>query len=126
MKLSWYIPIKTVSEANSSEHWTAKSKRHQQQKFFIQLALKKNIHLVSLPCEVKLIRIGRKLDFANLVCSLKWVEDSVADMLIPGLKPGRADGDPRIKTEFCQEPGKILAIRIEISYDASNKQPLEP
>ena len=123
----WEIPLKTVSEANGvkvkkangkyrSEHWSETGKRHRQQKEIIQLVLKKEIIKATLPCHINLTRIStRKLDYDNLVSSQKYVLDSICDLLIPGLAPGRADGDPRITTNYRQEKGKIQGIRIEIT-----------
>jgi hypothetical protein len=115
MKIICEIPIKTISELNCTEHWTKKSKRHKQQKFFTQLALKEEVKKITLPCVIKIIRISpRVLDYDNLVSSQKWVVDSICDLLIPGLKPGRADGDKRISVLYDQEVGKLQAIRVEI------------
>jgi hypothetical protein len=112
----WEVPIMTVSEANCSEHWSKKAKRHKQQQFFVKLALKKGIEEISLPCHVKITRMGRgSLDFDNLVSSQKWVVDAVCDSLIPGLKPGRADGDKRITVSYNQEKKQFYGVRIEIT-----------
>jgi hypothetical protein len=48
--------------------------------------------------------------------SMKWIEDAVCDLLVPGLAPGRADGDKRITTQYKQEKGQNFGIRIEIAY----------
>lgn len=115
--ITWEIPIVTISEANCSQHWSKKAKRHKQQQFFIRIAMKDHVDKITLPCEVALTRLApRELDFVNLTSSLKWIEDAVCDQLVPGLKPGRADGDKRIKTTFLQEKTKRLGVRIEISY----------
>lgn len=119
MKHTWDLPIRTISEANSTEHWTKKSKRHRQQAFFIQCALKKNIASISLPCHIKITRKGkRKLDFDNLTISQKWVVDAVCDLLIPGLRAGRADNDPRITVSYSQEISDRYGIRIEIEDES--------
>jgi hypothetical protein len=68
-----------------------------------------------LPCHIVLTRIGKKkLDSDNLPMSMKWVRDAVADQLIPGLLPGRADDDSRITWDYAQEIAKEYAVRIEI------------
>ncbi len=119
-KLTWEIPIRTVSELNCREHWTKKHRRHKQQKFFVAAALKKDIAKVKLPCKVTLTRLsGRNLDFDNLVCSMKWISDACADLLAPGLMPGMADADPRIKIDYAQEKQRKIGIRIEIQYGDS-------
>jgi hypothetical protein len=116
-KLVWDIPITTVSEANCSEHWAIKSKRHKQQQFFVRMAMSRDIKQVSLPCHIKLTRIAsRSLDYDNLVSSQKWVLDAVCDLLVPGLRAGRADGDKRISASYFQEKGKLKSIKIEIEF----------
>lgn len=117
-KIRWEIPIKTVSELNSSEHWKKKWQRHKRQQYFVSISLKKVIHKVSLPCTVTITRISPKsLDYDNLVCSQKWVVDAICDLLVPGLRAGRADADDRIKVDYAQEKGNILGIRIEIEFN---------
>lgn len=117
-KIIWELPLLTVSELNCSEHWAKKSKRHKKQKFFVKLALKNEINKISLPCSVKITRLSsRSLDYDNLVSSQKWVVDAICDLLIPGLKPGRADGDERIKIFYHQEKSRNYGIKIEISND---------
>jgi hypothetical protein len=72
---------------------------------------------VVFPCRVRLTRIGpRKLDEDSFIYSFKYVRDEVADLLIPGLARGRADGDKRITWEYVQETG-FYGIRIEIEFD---------
>jgi hypothetical protein len=112
------LPIKTVSEANTSEHWTISAKRHKTQKkqiawWWISLEDKP-----SLPCSVKLTRIApRMLDSEdNLPISFKWVKDYIADKLVPGLKAGRADDSKDITWLYDQQKGmpKEYAVIIEI------------
>ena len=100
-----FVPVKTVSEGNIREHWIKAARRHQEQRFGVENALKGA--LFQLPCTVKLTRHGtRTLDSDNLQFSFKWVRDSVADFLIPGLKRGRADDDPRIEWIYDQKKVK--------------------
>lgn len=117
--ISLEIPIKTVSEANSREHWHVKARRHHDQKKLIGLILNAHINPKRLPCHIKLCRIAqRKLDYDNLVSSQKYVLDAICELLIPGLAPGRADGDPRITVSYEQETrkGPLYAVRIEIIH----------
>jgi len=113
-----FIPIKTISEANSSLHWSKKHKLHKMQKYYVKLFLNKGL---SLPCTVVLTRQApRRLDDDNLVTALKYVRDAVADKLIPGLPPGQADDDNRIKWGYDQitskkaENGHKYGVWIEI------------
>jgi hypothetical protein len=106
-----------VSEANTSEHWLKRSKRHKKQKGYVNIFFNQYKHLVELPVSIIMCRISpRTLDFDNLVYSLKWVRDALAEGLIQGLAPGRADEDDRITWVYAQEKGnpKEYAVRIEI------------
>jgi len=116
--ISWELPLKTVSEANSSEHWSKKAKRHRVQAFFVRMAFHTLKSPISLPCCVKMTRLGgRGLDAKdNLPMAFKYVADAIADQLIPGLRPGMADDDPRITWEYAQEKAKKQGIRIEIIF----------
>lgn len=130
-KIVWKIAIKTVSEANRSEHWSKSHKRHKQQQLFIRLAFKRETTKIPLPCKVRLIRVGpRCLDAdENLPMAFKWIKDEISECLIPEMRKvyvtkkgkiqaikGRADSDPRITWKFDQEKSKTIGIRIEFFY----------
>lgn len=114
----WYIDLKTVSEANSSEHWTKKAKRHRLQKMKIKAALLQERPHIQLPCAIHLTRIApRTLDVDdNLPMAFKFIKDAIADYIIPGQAPGRADDCKSIVWRFKQEKGqpKQMGVRIEI------------
>ena len=113
----WKIYIKTVSEANCSEHWSKKSKRHSLQKKAVVWKWLQERPEFDPPCTIILSRIApRVLDFDNLVSSFKWIKDSIADRINPGLAPGRADDDSRISWDYKQERGvsKEYAVKIQI------------
>ena len=102
-----FIPVRLISEANNLDHWTKKHRR----KVKVKAMLEKywNIPYFDniLPCTIDLIRVApRKLDFDNLVNSMKSVRDFVADKLVPGLQAGRADDDDRMTWRYSQEKGK--------------------
>ncbi len=101
--ISINIPIKLESVANLSENRFAKSARQNKQKKLIRLCL--NTVNIKIPCRVKLTRISpRELDECdNLRSSFKHVIDCVADFLVPGKAPGRADSCKEIKWEFDQK-----------------------
>jgi|SRR5271157_2998663 len=104
--ISWQIPLETISEANTSEHWTKKHKRHKHQKSVIAWQFMTEKPDISLPCKVRLTRISpRSLDDDNLRMAFKWIRDAIADNLIPGKAAGRADDDKRIFWEYAQEKG---------------------
>lgn len=135
-KIIWDLPLKTVSEANSSEHWTKSSKRHRQQQFFIRQLFNKESTKIELPCTVKMTRTStRFLDDDNLRIAFKWIRDEISECLIPekcgnfvdkkgkirSLK-GRADDDTRITWEYSQEKSKVQGIKIEIDFDEIIRQ----
>jgi len=128
--IKWELPIKTVSEANSSEHWSKKSKRHRQQQFLIRCLFRHDATPITLPCTVKMTRMGiRDLDDDNLVSAFKWIRDEISEYLLPEYESyyiakdksikkvrGRADSDTRIKWEYAQEKSKSYGVRIEIHF----------
>lgn len=113
------LPIKTVSEANNFDHWTRKYKRKNAQSIAIRWAYNQ-LNEPKLPenCIVELTRIApRKLDKEdNLPFCFKHIKDVIADLIRPGLRPGRADDNQKISWIYKQEKGKPkeYAIRIRI------------
>lgn len=76
-----------------------------------------------MPTKVVMTRVAPTMaDFDNLVASMKEIIDGVADWLIPGLAPGRADGDPRISWEYCQRKGGVREYGIELEFIHLSKQ----
>jgi hypothetical protein len=117
----WHLPLKTASEANSSEHWTKKARRHRLQKKKIWAVLHSENPPIAIPCAIVLTRIApRQLDsHDNLATSMKYVSDALAEFLIPNKAPGRADDSKEIVWQFKQEKGRVreYAIRIEIMME---------
>jgi hypothetical protein len=119
---SWNLLIEIVNEAagqHANAHWRVKSKRHNNQKALINLFLKNELSVYSnQPIIVKIVRISPKMmDMEdNFPYACKWIKDSIADILVPGLRPGIADGSKLIKWEYGQEKGKPKekGVRIEI------------
>jgi len=118
--ISFTLPIKVVSEANTFEHWTKGHKRHKNQKRIVAYMMSNLSLYRDMPLTIKLIRISpRKLDSDdNLPMAFKWVKDAIADILIPGKRAGRADDSSLFKWEFDQEKGEVKEnkIRVEV-YD---------
>lgn len=120
------IPLKTVSEANSHEHWRARQKRAKGQRdaaglFVLGESQRRNGYHSSWILNggpegtrlhnlvVTITRLSaRQLDSDNLASSQKHVRDGVADAL------GIDDRDPRVRWEYAQEKAKGFAVRIEI------------
>lgn len=114
------IPVKTVSEANSSDHWRVKYRRAQSQKELVRamFQITETYGNITLPCTITLVRCGKRtMDSDNLASSLKYIRDAVAEMIIVdrrNLKPGQADGDPRITWLYDQRVGKGYSVEVKI------------
>lgn len=115
--IEWTIPIHTVSEANNSDHWTKKKKRHDMQRRWIWVYFQKEKPIIQLPCKIKLTRLGKKLlDDDNLPVSMKYIRDAIADQIFPGKAAGQADNDRRIMWEYAQEKHKTCALKITFCF----------
>lgn len=110
------LPIRTVSESNSTEHWTKKAKRHKRQQNAVIFAFRPHAKLITLPCTIKLTRYApRSLDlWDNLPMSMKWILDAVCGILRPGLAAGRADDSSEITVSYDQIKCKDYGVKIEI------------
>lgn len=117
MKRFFKIPVKTLNESNSTEHWTKRAKRRRMQRMVVKAYLCAKLEGFRIPCRIKLTRIAPcKLDYHDgLPCSQKSVTDQICDMIVPGLAPGRSD-DKGFKIEYDQKQGlpKEYAVEIEI------------
>jgi hypothetical protein len=121
MKLikEWRLNLKTVSEANNTQHWTKVSARKKIQKRVIFIKWLSDTPRVCLPCKVKLTRIGGKfLDIGdNLPMAFKAIRDALADRLIPDRPPGWADSSPLIQWEYDQVKGAPSGIIVQFFSD---------
>lgn len=107
------LPIKLVSP-NVQEHWRKRHKRNKVIAFLVKALWKEK---VKLPCEITITKVSpREFDFDNYVYACKGLRDQIADKLIPGLKPGIADGDKRLTWNYEQEKGKASEnyVRVDI------------
>jgi hypothetical protein len=100
--LAFELPIDTLSELNTHEHWTLKARRVKRQRreaHKICLISGKGFKLSETSkIEITLTRLApRTLDSDNLVGALKAVRDGVADWL------GIDDGSDRIIWNYNQE-----------------------
>ena len=106
--------LRTVSEANSHEHWRKRYARSYQQKNLVTLALRGTVAAMMAPLAplvVTLTRIAPSngLDSDNMVGSQKHVRDAIAKVL------GIDDGDPRVEYRVEQRKGPWgIEIRIEV------------
>jgi len=106
MKAKWsvYLDILTVSENNSREHWRVRHSRTSSQKEQIRAALNKHGPEKFFPCHIHMRRLSPgTMDDDNLPGSMKYIRDAIADYIIPGQLPGRADGDPRLSWSYSQQ-----------------------
>jgi hypothetical protein len=121
--VDWIIPMKIISESNNFDHWTKKRKRSivHKERIWNEWIIQGKPEIIP-PCIVKLSRIApRMLDEEdNLRTAFKHIKDHIADIIIPFLAPGRADGNKGIKWEFNQYKGKPkeYALQIEIFIDS--------
>jgi hypothetical protein len=110
------IPLRIVSEANASEHWTKKSKRHKLQKMLVRAYLQKERYGLP-PYNITLTRHAPRLfDSDNLQGSFKYIRDALSEYLLDCSIAGRADSDARITWNYSQEKTKdkeyFITIRI--------------
>ncbi len=112
------LPIRTISEANSFEHWTKKHKRHTMQRQAVALALNAHKGEIKLPCHIKLTRLApRKLDrWDNLPMSMKYILDACCAIITGDFRPGRADDDKRITVSYDQETNSDYFVIIKFVF----------
>jgi len=94
-------PIRIRSTANIKEHWR---KTYSMRKKNLEI-LNRYIpdRLPTLPIKITITRVApRKLDTDNLIYSVKEYRDWIADLIIPGLKPGRADNNSALSFFYQQ------------------------
>lgn len=114
----WELPIRTKSEINHRE-WRKRSKRTDEAwrvvsryispQMWYLVRFIDDYHRSSKPIGVRFTRLGgRKLDRGNLPTALKATEDALAFIM------GADDGDNRWQSEFEQEPGGPVGVRIEL------------
>jgi len=88
------VRMTLISEANNHEYWRKKYVRNKKHKNSVRRVWLSKRPTIRLPCKVSLTRIGpRLLDSDNLAYAFKAVRDELGDLIIPGLAPGRADGE---------------------------------
>ncbi len=114
-----FIGVKTVTEANGWEHWTKRHARHKSQAAHVRAALSWITSPIPLPVSVTITRYApyELDDMDNLPVSQKYVFDAICDFLIPGLNPGRADRDKRIKGKCEQVKSKAYGVKILFEYN---------
>lgn len=104
----FHIPIRTVSEANNSDHWLKKSQRHVAQKWLVKKIFKDNNFKFELPMVITLCRLSSKLldSHDNLPASVKYIVDQIAAEVTGDDRPGRADDEEQITWKYDQRKVK--------------------
>lgn len=118
MTITFSIPIRTVSEMNTREHWAKRAKRAKLHRRSAAGFMDSWMHGITgvaartaTKIRVTLTRIGkRKLDSDNLASSMKHAQDGIADAI------GIDDGDDRMCWKYAQEIGKEYAVRVEMEF----------
>jgi hypothetical protein len=115
------IPIKTVSESNSSENWVKKAHRHKIQKWLVRKVFCDNQFEFKLPLIITMIRIAPKsLDqWDNLPMSMKWILDQICAEITKDFRPGRADDNKGITVKYDQRKGKVREYYVEVTIEES-------
>jgi len=73
--------------------------------------------------QIKLIRHApRELDDDNLNYAFKHIRDTVADLIIPGLAPGRADG--KLHFTYGQQRSKLYLVEIVLIEGTTKPEPV--
>lgn len=115
--LSVLVPIRTVSEMNRRDHWSARHRRSKQQKELTMLLLrttKVDRSLFKPPYLVTLTRVGPGAikDSDNLAASTKAVRDAVATFL--GVDDADLAANGQVQWQVRQERASAYGLRIEI------------
>lgn len=108
------VPIRTVSVANTREHWARKARRANAERVAVSLMLRPLLRDKPagtwLPCTVTLTRIApRELDDDNAVRACKAVRDQVACEICVD------DRDPRVRWRYAQRRGRVREYAVEIT-----------
>lgn len=122
--ISLTLPIRTVSEANMREHWSAKANRARLQRQFTKVSLGPHFRKIMITgaFTITLTRVGvRPLDDDNLARSFKAIRDGVADAL------GIDDGSALLTWKYDQMRGrpKEYAVKIQIEPQSGKGDALE-
>ena len=112
------LPIRTMSEANVSEPWQTRARRHREQKELVRAVLSFVRSKIPLPCTITMRRYGvRMLDaHDNLPISFKHILDHICAHITGDKRPGRADGYQGFTFKYEQEKSKDYFIKIIIDF----------
>ena len=115
-----FIPVRTVSEANSHTHWRLRQKRAKAQRYVVLAMLRARCsypwkHGEPVPLIVTITRLSSGLlDTDNLAGASKHCRDSVAEWL--GRGDGPNDGiEWRYQQERCKRGEFGVRVRVEVA-----------
>lgn len=109
------LPMKIQSEMNKMGHWAHAYQRKKKQQRWVKYIMP-DIKFEG-PYVVTLERFAsRFFDDDNLRAAFKYVRDAVADKLIPGLAPGRADD--KIEWKYKQVKVKRDEAKIKVTIES--------
>lgn len=117
--LLWVLPIK-IDPYKPCMHHYVRSSINNSIKRCVLAYRPLEFKELKLPCKIIITRIApRRFDYDNLVASFKYLTDLIADMLIPGLAAGRADGDKRLDFSYDQMSAgkKTYGVKIQIFHE---------
>lgn len=121
------IPAKLQSP-NVKQHWAKAYQRNKKLGWVVRQYLNFEQERPSLPVTVVITsHRSREFDYDNLVASCKFLADTIADCLIPGLAPGQADSSKQITFVYRQAKCKRgeEAVEIEITPSVKSSDPLD-
>ena len=100
-------------------HWTKSNRVKKEKRRFGHALIEHGLTnvLFHLPCTVVITRIApRRMDDDNNIGACKCVRDMSGSLIIPGKKPGHADGSEFINWKYVQEKGGKgnYAVRIQV------------
>lgn len=113
------IPVRIKSECNTHTHWRDRYSRAKKQKASVIIHWLKATPKVEMPCSIKLVRRSpRKLDDDNLRGAFKAIRDAIADLIVPGLAPGRADEQINWHYDQVKDKGHSVDVEVRCGKDA--------
>lgn len=118
-KVTFRIPIHTISESNARGHWRARARRAKQQRSAANVcthvelgSMRTDIIAGALPVTITMVRISAgTLDDDNLRSSGKAVRDGIADALEVD------DGDKRLTWRYDQRKGRRGEYGVEVTIE---------
>jgi hypothetical protein len=117
-RISFILPVKTVSEFNSTEHWRKKHARHKLQKRHVWFSMCRIKYLIKMPCTITLSRNSQRFldEHDNLPGSMKYIVDAIAEEITGDSRAGRADGVPGLTWKYQQEKSKKCFVKVIIEF----------